>query len=1094
MPVRSPALSLLALALCIVPRTAPAQAAPYDSLVFAALKWREIGIFRGGRSVAVAGSASRLNEYWMGTTGGGVFKTTDGGDTWTAATDKYFGGTIGAIGVSESNPDIVYVGTGEYPIRSNVSPGDGVFKTIDGGKTWTAAGLAASGQISRVRVHPANPDIVWVGVQGHAFGPNAERGVYKTIDGGKTWRQVLFRNDSTGVSDLVLDPSNPDVLYAALWQAQRKPWQLVSGGAGGGLFKSTDGGEHWTELTQSPGLPKGLLGNIGLAVSPAKPALVWALIEADAGGVYRSDDGGATWRYVNAERKLRQRPWYYSRIFADPKDTNTVYVLNVLAYKSTDGAVTFRHLEDPHGDNHDLWIAPNDPQRMIEANDGGANVSFNGGRTWSDQDYATAQFYHVTTTNHFPYRVCGAQQDNSGVCGPSRWPGGIDRAQWYDVAGEAGHIQARPDNPEITYGGDNGGFLARVDHRTGFFRLINVWPSAPFGHPAGEDKYRFQWTAPLLISPHDPRVLYAGGNLLFRSLNEGQSWTPISPDLTRHDPATLGPSGGPITLDQTTAEYYATIFALAESPRVKGLIWTGSDDGLVHVTRDGGKTWQDVTPRDLAPFTRISSIEASRFAAGTAYLTANRYQLEDPAPYIYRTTDYGRTWRKIVRGIAATEFVRVVREDAVRRGLLFAGTERGVWVSFDDGANWQALKLNLPPVPIHDLVIKEGDIVVATHGRSFWILDDISPLRQLSRAVPRASAHLFAPRDAYRVDWGGGFGAAGTDAHPVGKNPPNGAIIYYWLKDKGRDVTLDILDAQGRVIRHFTSRQDSITAADSVRADSVKRVRTDSLKAVGVTDSVKLDSILADTLKDEDKPWPRRPPASRRVPNKAGLNMFVWNLRYPDATAFWGMVGVTTDGPMALPGTYQARLRVGGRGYVQRFALKVDPRSKVTPAELREQFTLLKQVRDTVNAATSAVITIRNVRAQLADRLEHAPPADSARLAALARPLAERLGAIEGELYQVRNRSFQDPLNFPPQLVERISTLSGAVGGVDARPTAQAHAVFATFASRIQQQLVALRQVLTRDVPAVNAAFRAASVAGVTPGSAELVVPAPERP
>ena len=1096
MPVRPPAVPLVALALCIVtpPVTASAQGAPYDSAVFAALKWREIGIFRGGRSVAVAGSGSRLSEYWMGTTGGGVFKTTDGGDTWTPSTDKYFGGTIGAIGVSESNPDVVYVGTGEYPIRSNVSPGDGMFKTTDGGKTWTAVGLAASGQISRVRVHPANPDVVWVGVQGHAFGPNAGRGVYKTSDGGKTWRQVLFRNDSTGVSDLVLDPSNPDVLYAALWQAQRKPWQLVSGGAGGGFFKSTDAGEHWTELTQNPGLPKGLLGNIGLAVSPAKPALVWALIEADAGGVYRSDDGGATWRYVNAERKLRQRPWYYSRIFADPQDTNTVYALNVLAYKSTDGAVSFRHLEDPHGDNHDLWIAPNDPHRMIEANDGGANVSFNGGKTWSDQDYATAQFYHVTTTNHFPYRVCGAQQDNSGVCGPSRWPGGIDRAQWYDVAGEAGHVQARPDNPDITYGGDNGGFLARVDHRTGFLRIINPWPNAPFGHPAGEDKYRFQWTAPLLISPHDARVLYHAANVLFRSVNEGQSWTPISPDLTRHDPATLVASGGPITLDQTTAEYYATIFALAESPRLKGLIWTGSDDGLVHLTRDGGKAWQDVTPRDLAPFTRISSIEASRFAAGTAYLAANRYQLDDPAPYIYRTTDYGRTWRKIVRGIAATEFVRVVREDPVRRGLLFAGTERGVWVSFDDGANWQALKLNLPPVPIHDLVIKEGDLVVATHGRSFWILDDISPLRQLSRAVPRASAHLFAPRDAYRVDWGGGFGAGGTDAHPIGKNPPNGAMIYYWLKDKSRDVTLDILDAQGRLIRHFTSRQDSITAADSARADSVKRVRTDSLKGVGVTDSVKVDSILADTLKDEDKPWPRRPPASRRAPNKAGLNMFVWDLRYPDAAAFWGMVGVTTDGPMALPGTYQARLRVGGRGYVQRFALKVDPRANVTPAELREQFTFLRQLRDTVNAVTRAVITIRNVRAQLENRLADAPPADSARLAALARPLAERLAAIESELYQVRNRSFQDPLNYPPQLVERISTLTSAVGGVDARPTAQAHQVFQIFAPRIQQQLVALRQLLARDLPAVNTAFRAANVASVTPGSAELRVPAPERP
>ncbi|PYP97320.1 MAG: glycosyl hydrolase [Gemmatimonadetes bacterium] len=1011
----------------------------------------------------------------MGTTGGGVFKSTDGGDTWTPASDKYFGGTIGAIGVSESNPDVVYVGTGEYPIRGNVAAGDGVWKTTDGGKTWTNVGLAETQQISRVRVHPTNPDIVWVGAQGHAYGPNPERGVYKTTDGGKTWNKVLFRNDSTGISDVVLDPSNPNVLYAAFWQAQRYPWKLVSGGAGGGLFKSVDGGERWTEITHNPGLPTGVLGNIGLAVSAAKPTRLWALIEAEQGGLYRSDDSGATWRHINAERKLRQ------------------YALNVLAYKSTDGGATFKWLVDPHGDNHDMWIASNDPQRMIEGNDGGANVSFNGGRTWSDQDYATAQFYHVTTTNHFPYRVCGAQQDNSGVCGPSRWPGGIDRGQWYDVAGEAGHVQARSDNPDITYGGDNSGFLIRVDHKTGFGQIINPWPDSPDGHPAGEGKYRLQWTAPLLLSPHDPKVLYIGANVLFKSVNEGQSWTAISPDLTRHDPATLGVSGGPITLDQTTAEYYATIFALAESPRVKGLIWAGSDDGLVHITRDGGKTWQDVTPRDLGPYTRISGIEASHYAPGAAYLAANRYQLEDRAPYIYRTTDYGRTWKKIVTGIPATEFVRMVREDPVRRGLLFAGTEHGVWVSFDDGANWQSLRRNLPIVPVHDLTIKEGDLVAATHGRSFWILDDISPLRELAHATPREAAHLVKPRDAYRVDWSGGFGFPPNEAHPVGKNPPTGAMIYYWLKDKDQRVTLDILDAGGRVVRSFTSKADSITAADSVRADSVKKVRTDSLKQAGVTDSVKIDSIVSDTLKDADKPWPQRPPAPPRVANKAGLNMFVWNMKYPDAAAFWGMVGVTTDGPVALPGAYQVRLRVGGKAYAQRFALKVDPRSTVTPAALREQFTFLKQLRDTVNAATTAVLTIRNVRTQLEDRLAAAPPSDSARLGAQVRGLTDRLGAIERELYQVRNRSFQDPLNFPPMLIERISALGGVAASTDARPTAQTYAVYRLFAPQIQQQLLALQQALKRDLPAVNTAFKTASVATVVAKAAEVRPPAPER-
>src|SRR5207249_37358 len=717
-------------------------------------------------------------------------------------------GTIGAIGVSESNPDIVYVGTGEFPIRGNVSHGDGVWKSTDGGKTLTLLGLAETQQIARVRVHPTNPDIVYVAAQGHAFGPNPERGVYKSIDGGKTWNKVLFRNDSTGAADLILDPTNPNVLYAGLWQAQRRPWTLVSGGVGSGLFKSTDAGEHWTELTKNPGLPTGLWGNIGIAVSPAKPARVWALIEADSGGVYRSDDSGSTWKYLNSDHKLRERAWYYSKIFADPKDTNTVWAPEVNLFKSTDGGVTFRHVIDPHGDNHDLWIASNDANRMIEGNDGGANVSFNGGKTWTDQDVATAQFYHVETTNHFPYRVCGAQQDNSGVCGPSRWPGGIDRGQWYDVSGESGYIQARPDNPDITYGGDNSGFLGRVDHKTGFFRLINPWPDSPDGHAAAEGRYRFQWTAPLLISPHDPNTLYIGANVLFKSNDEGQSWTAISPDLSRHDPKTLGPSGGPITLDQTTAEYYATIFAIAESPLRRGQLWVGSDDGLIHLTRDGGLTWTDVTPKELPPWSRISIIE--------------------------------------------------------------------------------------------------GDLVAATHGRSFWILDDITPLRQMSPATTLTDVQLFRPRDAYRVDWGGGFGGGGSDAHPVGKNPPSGAVIDYWLKSAGQTVTIEILDSAGHLIRSFSSVQDSLTRVDSLHTDSLKRARTDSLKKAGIADSAKIDSILGTLpggdVKEEDKPWPHRPSAAPRAANKVGLNQFVWNMRTEPVTEFWGMSDIATEGPMSLPG------------------------------------------------------------------------------------------------------------------------------------------------------------------------------------------------
>ncbi|MGD0484456.1 MAG: glycosyl hydrolase [Gemmatimonadales bacterium] len=1067
-----------------VPAAARAQSA-YDSTALAALRWREIGIFRGGRSVAVAGSGARHDEYWMGTTGGGVFKTTDGGNTWLPASDAYFGGTIGSIAVSESNPDIVYVGTGEYPLRGNVAHGDGVFRSTDAGRTWTSLGLTATQQIARVRVHPTNPDIAYVAVLGHAFGPNRERGIYKTTDGGRTWTQVLFRNDSTGASDLAMDPANPEVLYASFWQVQRTPWSLTSGGRGSGLFKTTDGGAHWTEITANRGLPRGLWGNVGLAVSPARPGRVWAIIEADSGGVYRSDDGGATWTWLNRDHKLRERAWYYMRITADPRDSDVVWAVNTGLFRSKDGGRTFDHVVDPHGDNHEIWIAPNDPQRMIEANDGGANVSTNGAKTWTDQDYATAQFYHVATTNHFPYRVCGAQQDNSGVCGPSRWPGGIPRSQWYDVSGESGYIQARPDSADITYGGDNSGFLIRIDHKTDFGRIINPWPDSPDGHPASEGRYRFQWTAPLLVSSHDPNTLYAGGNVLFKTVNGGQSWTVVSPDLTRHDPRTLGVSGGPITLDQTTAEYYGTIFALAESPLARGVLWAGSDDGLIHVTRDGGRTWSDVTPPDLPAFTRISIIEASHFAAGTAYVAANRYQLEDWTPIILKTTDYGRSWTRIAEGIPAAEFVRVVREDPAKRGLLFAGTERGVWVSFDDGAHWQSLRRNLPIVPVHDLALKDGDLIAATHGRSFWILDDITPLESLTPDVVQEDAHLFPVRGAYRVDWGGADAPAW---HPVGANPKSGAVVYYSLKTAGQPVTLTVLDSAGREIRRFTSRQDSITAADSARGSAALRARRDSLMHAGL-DSVRVDSLLGDTTKDADKPWPQRPPAPPRLPDKAGLNVFAWNLRYPGPKAFWGMMDIGTDGPVALPGRYRVRLEVAGRTYEQSFRLKVDPRSHVAPADLRAQFTFLRQITDTVNAVTTAVIHLRNVRSQLEDRAQALPAGAPAR--SQAEVLAARLAALEDSLYQVRLQADGDALVYPSRPIERVSALAGVVASADARPTAPSYDVFRMFAPDVQRGLLAAQQALREGLAGVNAALTAAGQPPVAAADAEIRPPKP---
>ena len=1060
----------------------------YDSTAFAALKWREIGPFRGGRSVAVAGSSKRPNEYYFGTTGGGVFKTTDGGITWAPVTDKYFGGTIGAVGISESNPDIVYVGTGEYPIRGNVSHGDGVWRTSDGGKTWSFLGLAETRQISRVRVHPTNPDIVYVGAQGHVFGPNSERGVYKTTDGGKSWRRVLYRNDSTGITDLVLDPNNPEILYAAFWQAWRTPWQLVSGGAGSGIFKSTDAGEHWTEITRNPGLPTGVIGNIGLAVSPANSKHLWAIIEADSGGVFRSTDGGATWTQTNTERRLRQRAWYYTRIFADPKEESSVYVLNTGMYRSTDDGKTFKSIQIPHGDSHDLWIAPKDAERMIEGNDGGANVSFNGGKSWSEEDQATAQFYHVATTNHFPYRVCGAQQDNSTLCGPSRKSGGIDIGDWYDVGGgESGYIAVRPDTPDIVFAGSYGGLLTRKDIKTGFERNVNPWPNNPMGHNAADAKYRFQWTFPIVISPHNPGRMYVGSSVIFQSDDEGQTYKAISPDLTRHDPRTLGASGGPITKDQTSVEYYATVFTIAESPRVVGVIWAGSDDGLVNVTRDGGKTWKNVTPAGLPEWTRISMIDAGNFSAGTAYLAANRYQLDDFRPYLYKTTNYGESWTPITNGIPSTEFTRVVREDPERAGLLYAGTERGVWISFDEGANWQSLRRNLPIVPIHDLAIKEGDLIAATHGRSFWILDDLSALRQMQPEITRSAAHLFKPRKVYRAGFGGGGGSGAAGGHPTGANPPSGAVVYYRLGAPNQVVTLDFLDSRGKVIRGFTSQQDSIVAADSVRADSVRVARTDSLRRAGVKEdsTARKEARGEETGGSSDDGPRRRPPP--RVANKAGLNVFAWNLRYPDASTFTNMIfwagGVS--GPVALPGAYTVRMRVNGQSYTQPLTIVKDPRSTATTADLREQFDFLIRVRDKTSQANDAVRTIRNVKAQLSDRAPKMPANKQAAFSRAVDAITERLSAVESEIYQVKNQSGQDPLNYPIRLNNKIAALAGVAGGADAKPTSQSYTVYNDLSAQLDRQLQAMRGALVT-LPAINASLKAAGLPEIVPSTAEI--------
>ena len=1067
--------------------SATAGAQVYDSSAFAGIRWREIGPFRGGRSVAVAGSAKRPLEYYFGTTGGGVFKTTDGGMTWAPVTDKYFGGTIGAIAVSESNPDVVYVGTGESPIRGNVSHGDGIFKSADAGKTWQYIGLAESRQIGRVRIHPKNPDIVYVSALGHVYGPNPERGVFKTTDGGKVWKKVLFRGDSAGAFDLILDPANPEIVYATIWHAYRTPWKLVSGGTQSGIFKSTDGGEHWTDITRNAGLPSGVIGKVGIAASPARAGRLWALVEADSGGVFRSDDAGATWTRTNSDRNLRQRAWYYTQIYADPKDAETVYALNTAMYRSADGGKTFRSIRTPHGDNHDLWIADNDPQRMIEANDGGANVSFNGGRTWTEQDQATAQFYHVVTTNHFPYRVCGAQQDNSTLCGPSRASGGITISDWYPVGGgESGYIAVRSDDPEIVYAGSYGGYLSRYDHRTESERDINPWPDNPMGHDAADAKYRFQWTYPIVLSPHNSNTLYVGSSVVFRSTNDGQSFTPISPDLTRHDPRTLGSSGGPITKDQTSVEYYGTVFTIAESPVKAGVIWAGSDDGLVHVTRNAGTSWTNVTPRGIPEWSRISIIEPSHFSPGTAYLAANHYQMDDMRPYIYKTTDYGTTWQLITNGIAPTEFTRVVREDPERPGLLFAGTERGVWVSFDDGASWQTLRRNLPIVPVHDLAVKEGDLIAATHGRSFWILDDLSALRQMTPAIVAAPAHLFKPRNVYRAGFTGNVETGAAGRHPTGQNPPSGAVIYYWLKSPSQLVTMDFLDSKGALIRSFTSNQDSSVAADSLKADSVRAVRTDSLRKAGIKEdsTVRSEARSEETPPDDDTPRRRPPPP--RVSNKAGLNSFAWNLRYPDAVTFQNLImwagGI--QGPVAVPGAYSVRMTVAGQPQTQRFTVVKDPRSTASQAVLQEQFAFLLAVRDRTSEANSAVRRIRNVKSQLTDRLTKMPAAQSVALKSKADALSSKLSAVEAELYQVKNQSGQDPLNYPIRLNNKIAALAGVASSADARPTDQTREVFRILSAQLDVLLSRLNTAM-QALSSVNAELKSVGVAEIVPSTDE---------
>jgi photosystem II stability/assembly factor-like uncharacterized protein len=1052
---------------------------------FGPLAYRPIGPYRGGRVDTVAGVPSQPMVYYFGAAGGGgVWKTTDGGITWEPLGDQTFKtGSVGAIAVSESDPNVVYVGMGEETLRGNVSHGDGMYKSTDAGKTWKKIGLDDTRHIARVRVHPRNPDLVYVAAIGHAFGPNEQRGVFRSKDGGKTWEKILYRTAQAGADDLVLDPTNANILYASFWQFIRKPWTFESGGPDSALLKSTDGGDTWQELTHAPGMPRGIVGKIGIAVSPANPDRVWAIVEAEDGGVFRSENGGRTWTKTNEQRNLRQRAWYYSRIYADPQNPETVYVLNTGMYRSNDGGRTFSGIGVPHGDNHDLWIAPNDAQRMIESNDGGANVSFNGGRTWTEQDQPTAQFYRVVLDDDFPYHVYGAQQDNSTVAIASRTEDfGIGADAWHDVGGgESGWIAPSPKDSNVVFAGSYGGYLTRFDNHTKQLRAVNVWPDNPMGWGAEGMKYRFQWDYPILFSPNDPNVLYAAGDHLFRTRNEGQSWEMISPDLTRNDKSKQGPGGGPITKDNTSVEYYDTIFTVAESPVQKGVIWTGSDDGLVQVTRDDGKTWTNVTPKNMPEWIQINSIEASPNDAATAYFAATMYKSDDFRPFLYKTNDYGKTWKKIDTGIPDGAFTRVIREDPARRGLLYAGTELGMYISFDDGERWQPFQLNLPYVPITDLAIhkRDKDLVVATQGRAFWILDDLPVLHQLTDAMRAGNGEtaLLKPEDTYRTP-----GAGGTPLPPtatVGQNPPNGAVVYYYLKSKPtNDVTLEFFDPAGKSIRKFTARAPRPATPPAGGTAGQPGAST----APGSAQIQQPPEQPAAPSGEEASEFGGRGGGQPRVTTETGLNRFVWDMRYPDAARFPGMILWAGDvrGPKAVPGTYTVKLTSDGQTYTQTFEIKRDPRLSTTPEEFQKQMALLSKIRDKLTETHNAVAQIRDVKHQLADLLTRINDQPNAKTVVDAgHALDAKLSAVEEELYQTKNQSSQDPLNFPIKLNNKLAALGSIVGSADAEPTESSYQLYDELASKIDSQLQRLNQIMSGDLKSFNNLVRSSDIPAV---------------
>jgi photosystem II stability/assembly factor-like uncharacterized protein len=1012
------------------------------------LRWRNVGPTRGGRANAVVGDPVNKFTFYFGGVNGGVWRTTNGGQSWSNITDgKSDISSVGAIAIAPSDPNVVYIGTGESQLREDLTFGTGVYRSTDAGATWTRLGLPDSHQVADIVVDPRDPDRAYVAAMGHAFGPNAERGVFRTTDGGKTWKKILFINDSTGANDLTIDPSNPRILYASMYKFQRTPWSMISGGGRSGIWKTVDGGDSWTELTFRPGIPKKPLGKIGIDVSPANPRRIYASIEApdSSGGIFRSDDAGDTWDRMNTDARFWVRSWYYSQVTADPQNENTVYVMNLGVLRSIDGGKTFSRVRVPHGDTHAMWIDPKDSKRMINSNDGGGTISFDAGATWSSiYNQPTAQFYHVTTDNQFPYRIYGAQQDNSAVSIASRSDDGlIGERDYYSVAGcENATVAVDPRNPLVTYGGCYMGAFSRYDHGRRQERDISVGLRNYDGWGAGEVPERFQWTFPVLVSPHDPQTLYVASQHVWRTQNEGASWEKISPDLTVHEPRTLLRTGGPIHGEMTGAEWYATIYAFAESPKVKGVLWAGSDDGLLHLSKNGGTTWENVTPPGYGKLTRTAHIDPSPHDPAVVYVAANRYQQDDFAPYLWKSADYGKTWTKIVTGIPSDAYTRVLREDPVRRGLLYAGTEVGVWVSMDDGANWQPLQLNLPRVSVRDLTVHGNDLIAATHGRAFWVLDDVSPLRELTPDVMRKPVHLFQPATAMLWD-----GYAWQRDGAAGENPPPGVLVDYWLKDapaRGNAVTVQFLDTKGAVIRSFNADN----AVDTTRSgsDSIAAKKT-------VTDS--LSYYAADSI-------PRI---------KAGSNRFVWNLRYPDAKELKNTVideGSLT-GPKVPPGTYTVRLIVAKDTLTRTFAVVADPRATATTADLVAQFDAAQRVRARLNELVERVERLEDLQSQLDARAAQAKDqpyekqvTDAAKAARI------KLETVRGELYETACHVDQCTLDQPVRLYNWFITLNSQIQTGAYAPTRQHGEIFTDLSGKLDVQLKALDQIESDDIRKFN--------------------------